>query len=175
MSIENRQKLLGIVALAVFGVWAADALLITPLSRAWSDRSARVARLRKSLQDGRMTLDRERAIRERWESMRTNTLPSESSEAEAQLLKAFDRWADDSRISITSTKPGSKAIDDQYLSLDCRADGSGNMQAITRFLYNIEKDPMAVRIESVELTSRDNDGQQISLGLQVSGLRLNPQ
>ena len=49
------------------------------------------------------------------------------------------------------------------------------MSALTRFLYEVEKDPLALRVESVEITSRDNDGQQLSLALQVSGLLLNPQ
>ena len=31
------------------------------------------------------------------------------------------------------------------------------------------------KVEAVEISSRDNDGQQLSLGLQVSGLLLNPQ
>ena len=39
----------------------------------------------------------------------------------------------------------------------------------------LEKDPLALKIDSVEINARDNNGQQLSLGLQVSGLRLNPQ
>jgi hypothetical protein len=42
------------------------------------------------------------------------------------------------------------------------------------FLFHIEDDPMALKIESVEITSRDKDGQQLSLGLQISGLALSP-
>ena len=33
---------------------------------------------------------------------------------------------------------------------------------------------MALRLESVELSARDKEGQQLSLGLQLSGLVLNP-
>ena len=44
---------------------------------------------------------------------------------------------------------------------------------LSRFLYNIEKDPMALKIESVEITARDKEGAQLSLGLQISGLVLN--
>jgi hypothetical protein len=33
---------------------------------------------------------------------------------------------------------------------------------------------MALKLESIEISSRDNDGQQLALGLQVSGLVLTP-
>jgi phosphoribosyl-AMP cyclohydrolase len=61
------------------------------------------------------------------------------------------------------------------MTLECRADASGNIQALTRFLYDVEQDPMAFKVEIVEITSHDNNGQQLSLALQVSGLLLNPQ
>ena len=60
------------------------------------------------------------------------------------------------------------------MTVECRADAFGSLQAITRFLYEIERDPLALKIESVEINARDRAGQQLSLGLQVSGLRLNP-
>jgi hypothetical protein len=46
---------------------------------------------------------------------------------------------------------------------------------MSRFLYDVEQGPLALKVESVELSGRDNDGQQLVLGLQISGLLLNPQ
>ena len=97
------------------------------------------------------------------------------SAAENQVLKAFDRWSQDGRISISSIKPQWKRNSDDYMTLECRADAFGSIQALTRFLFEVEKDPLALKVEAIEITARDNDGQQLSLGLQVSGLLLNPQ
>ena len=58
------------------------------------------------------------------------------------------------------------------MTLECRADAFGSIQAVTRFLYEVEKDSLALRVEAVEITARDNDGQQLTIGLQVSGLQL---
>jgi hypothetical protein len=33
---------------------------------------------------------------------------------------------------------------------------------------------MAVKIQALEISSKDNEGQQLSLGIQVSGLSLTP-
>ena len=175
MNINNRQKLLTIVAAAVIAAWAGDKLVLSPLMRSWRERAARIDELRKSVSQGLLLLERQKSIRSRWEAMRTNTLPGETSVAENQVLKAFERWSQDSRISMTSIKPQWKRTADDYVTLECRADAFGSLQALTRFLYNVEKDPLALKVEALEITARDNDGQQLSLALQVSGLLLNPQ
>ena len=166
MQIKNRQQMLAIVAAGGVALLVADRLVITPLKDAWKGRAARIVELRKAVTDGAQLRDREPMIRNRWNSMNTNTLP--------ENVSAADRWSQDSRISIASIKPQWKMADDDYMTYECRADAFGSLQAITRFLYEIEKDPMALKIESVEINARDNNGQQLSLGLQVSGLRLNP-
>jgi len=60
------------------------------------------------------------------------------------------------------------------MTLECRVDAFGNLSALTRFLYDVEKDPLALKVDALEITTRDNDGQQLSLALQVSGLLLTP-
>lgn len=58
------------------------------------------------------------------------------------------------------------------MTYECRADAAGNLSALTRFLYQAEADPLAIKVDVVELTARDTDGEQLTLGLQVSGLLL---
>ncbi len=175
MQIKNRQQVLAVVAIAAVALLAGDRLVVSPLIRSWKDRAARIVELRRSVEQGTRLREREQTIRQRWESMSTNTLPSNVSAAENAVLKAFDRWSQDSRISVTSLKPQWKQSGEDYLTLECRADAFGSIQALTRFLYELEKDPLALKVESVEISTRDNDGQQLALGLQVSGLLLNPQ
>jgi hypothetical protein len=107
--------------------------------------------------------------------MRTNTLPTEVSVAEGRLLGAFDGWSRESRVSITSIKPQWKRNEDDYMTLECRVDAAGSLSTITRFLYEVEHDPMALRVDSVELNARDTTGGQLTLGLLVSGLVLTPE
>ena len=172
MQIKNRQQTLVIVAAAAVALLVADRLVIEPLKDLWKDRAARIVELRKAVIQGAQLRDRERTIRDRWNSMNTNTLPQNVSAAENEVLRAFDRWSQDSRISIASIKPQWKQAADDYMTYECRADAFGSLQAITQFLYEIEKDPLALKIESVEINARDNNGQQLSLALQVSGLLL---
>ena len=174
MNIKNRQQLLTISAIAVVALFAADKLLLNPLTSAWKQRATRIAELRRQVATGSNMIKREQTLRSSWEHMRTNTLPNNPSLAEQQVLKAFDRWSQESRISVTSISPQWKHESDDFITLQCRVEASGNLQTVSRFLYDIERDPMALKLESIEISSRDNDGQQLALGLQVSGLVLTP-
>lgn len=179
MNLNSRQQVLGIVAIAVVGLLAGDRLVFSPLVKGWNARAARIAQLRKSVGQGQLLLDQElvdpkKSIAARWSHMRTNTLTSELSVAEGQVLKALDRWSQESRIGISSIKPQWKRGNDDYMTLECRVDGFGGLPAMVRFLYDLEKDPLALRVESVEITARDDRGEQLTFGLLVSGLLLNP-
>lgn len=173
MTFQNRQQLLAIIAIAVVSLLAADRMILTPLLNSWTARSDRLGDLRKSVNQGELLLDREAAIRERWNSMRTNSLASDASTAENQLLKAFDRWAQESRVSVHSVKPQAKPAKDGSATVECRVDAAGPLSSLTRLLYSIEADPMALKLDAVELTSRDDRGEQLSLGLLVNGLMSN--
>ncbi|HOW68191.1 MAG TPA: hypothetical protein P5186_02165 [Candidatus Paceibacterota bacterium] len=173
MNLGNRQQLLSVVAIAAVVLLAGDRLVFSPLTKMWKERTSRIQQLKKSVSQGTALLDRESAIRDRWESMRTNALAGEASVAQNQLIKAFDRWSQESRTSISSIKPQWKHTPEDLLLLECRVDALGSLSALTRFLHQIEKDPLGLRLDTVELNTRDDNGQQIALALQVSGILLN--
>lgn len=170
----NRQRLLGIVAAGALALLLGDRLIREPLVQSWKARSVRLADLRQRVAKGTTLLDREATLRNRWEGMRTNALPREISAAEGQVLKAFDRWSQESGVSIGGLRPQWKRAADDQLTLECRADVFGNLSSLARFLYLLDRDPLGIRVETVELTTRDNQGQQLNLVLQVSGLMQPP-
>jgi len=174
VKIKNRQQLLMVAAIAVVALFVADKLLMTPLTQLWKDRSKAITDLRERVTRGKNMIDREHALRATWERMRTNTLPTDESFAEEQVLKAFRKWERDSRVTITSISPQAKHDSDEYTTIQCRIEASGTIDNMNHFLYDMEKDPMALKLELVELSSHDTEGQQLLLGLQVSGLILTP-
>lgn len=172
MNPTHRQRLLLILALTVAGIWLGDRLVVTPLTKAWKERSARIVDLEKRVTQGSLLLARETVIRDRWSGIKTNTFSEELSVAESRVLKAFDRWSQESRMSILSIKPQWRRNGEDYMTLECRVDAYGSLGNITRFLYEIEKTALGVKVDSFEISPRDNNAQQLTLGLQVSALRL---
>ncbi len=175
MKIKNRQQLLAVLAIATVALFAGDKLLFSPLVKSYKERNNGIIDLRKKVNQGAQLLLREQGIRGRWEHMQTNTLPLNPSLAEQQVFQAVDSWSQFSRVGITSIMPQWKKDAEDFMTLECRVDALGSLDTICRFLYEIETDPLALKIEAIELSARDNAGQQFSLGLQFSGLVLTPQ
>lgn len=172
MQIKNRQQMLILTALAGLALLVGDSLIFSPLVKLWKSRSEKIVALRQQVDKGERLLKHEESYRRSWANMQTNTLPGNPSLAEQQVLQAFDKWSQDSRISVNSITPQWKRDSDDFTTLQCRVDAGGTVGTLSRFLYNLENDPMALKIESVEITARDKEGAQLSLGLQISGLVL---
>jgi Tfp pilus assembly protein PilO len=172
MKIKNRQQLLVVLAVTAFALLIGDKIIFTPLVRSWKTRSETISELRQKLAKGELLVAREQVVRGRWTQMQHDMLPTETSLAEQQVLKALDSWAQRSGVSVNSITPQWKRDSDDFMTLECRVDAAGDLETLSQFLYNAEKDPMALKLDSVELSARDNNGQQLTLGLQVSGLAL---
>src|ERR1700744_4844605 len=95
MEIKNREKFLAIACGVCIAIWLLNLFVINPLTASWKDRSKRIADLQKSIADGNQLLRRQSTVNDRWTHMQTNALPSSATQAESQLLTAFDRWVQD--------------------------------------------------------------------------------
>ena len=175
MKIKNRQQILTLGAIALVALFAADKIILTPLGHAWTERSKRIEELRKKVASGKQLVRREDSLRSRWNQMETNTLPTNLSLSEQIVQKAFDQWSKVSGLAISSISTQWKHDAEDYMTLQCRVEGSGKLETVSRFLYEIEKSPMALKLENVEISAHDPEGQQVTLGLQVSGLVLGAQ
>jgi Tfp pilus assembly protein PilO len=172
MNVKNRQQVLIIVTLSLLALYLGNLMVFGPMYNWWKSRQTQVADLRQQVSQGKTLVRRETVIRDEWQHMRTNALPNDSSQAEQQVLRALDNWAGDSGANVNSITPQWQSDQDDYSTLECRVEAAGDLGTLSRFLYEIENDPMALQLESVELTAADDKGQQLTLGLQIGGLAL---
>lgn len=172
MKIRNRQDFLIVLTVTVAVLALVVNFILPPIFGWWTDRQKQISSLRDRIKNGNQMIRRESAIRDLWNGMRSNALPSSMPDAEQQFLKAMDGWARESGADISSIMPQWKTDATNYITLDCRVEASGDIGSLSRFIYNIEKGPMMVRLDSVELSSHDNNGQQMTLGVEINGLAL---
>ena len=171
----NRQRLLMILAGAAVLLLVLDSIVVTPLTKSWQTRRAEIAKLEKNISEGRSMIQRAERTRAVWAEMQSQALPKDAAKAEQDLLAAFDRWGRATNVELGSIKPQWKrGTTNRFSQLECRVDASGSLATLSRFLYEVERSPLALRVDSVELTSRDDLGGRLTLGLLVSGLRLAP-
>ncbi len=172
--MKNRQPLLIVLTIAVVALFAGDKVIVGPLTNLWKARAQEIKKLRTDIASGTTLIRRGDSLRGSWDNMRTNTLPN-NSKAPEQALKVFQDCAQESGTTLTGVNPQWKSDKDEYKTLVCNVDASGNLWNLTRFIFDIEKGPTAMKIESLNLSSVDNTGQQLNLRMQVSGLVLNSQ
>jgi hypothetical protein len=174
MQIKNRQQLLIIVAVSAIALFGGDKLILTPLTEAWKARAAKIATLTKQRDSNKLYLTRALGLRNHWRDLSARTLTNETSAAEQQVFQAIDNWAQNTGVTINAITPQWKHDSDDYMTYECRIDAAGDIDRLSRFLYRVERERLALRLESVELAARDKAGRQLSLGLQLSALVLNP-
>ncbi|MEO5958243.1 MAG: hypothetical protein ABIZ49_04695 [Opitutaceae bacterium] len=152
-----------------------DSVAFTPLTKLWRAHSAEIVKLQKSVAAGRGTIARAAQIERASAEMQTNALPKVQAEAEQTVYTAFDRWGKANNIEISSQRrQWKRGATDKYSLMEFRIDATGSLSTLSRFLYDLEASPLALRVDSVELTARDESGQRLTLGLIVSGLRFSP-
>lgn len=174
MQIKNRQQLLIVLTLGVVALFAADKILLSPLLKVWDARGKRIAQLRTQVDQGKLLLVRERGLRDHWRQISSGSLTNDPSAAIEQVHQAINQWAQDSGVSLVGINPQWKTETDNYSTYECHIDASGDLARLTRFLYGAEREPIALRFQSISLAARDKEGKQLSLGLQVSALILTP-
>ena len=172
MKIKNRQDFLVMLTIAVVGLFVAVNWVFTPLQNWWIDRQNQVHALRDQVKEGTQLMRREAGIRSHWAEMQTNALPAVMSQAEQQFLTAMGGWSQRSGAEITSIMPQWKIESTNYMTLNCRVETGGDLGALSKFIYEIEKGPLAVRMDTVELSAHDASGQQMTLGVDINGLAL---
>lgn len=175
LNLPDRQRWLVIGAATVVALFILDSFVFTPLTKMWQDHSKDITRLQSLVANGRVTIARAAQIDRRWADMQANALPKDTAQAEQEVLQAFDRWRSANNVEFSSQRPQWKrGATDKYSLMEYRVDATGNISSLSKFMHELEHSPLALRIDSVELTSRDDSGSKLTLGLVVSGLRLIP-
>jgi hypothetical protein len=172
MKVENRQQFLIVLVAVGAALLIGNSLIYEPMAKLWTARSKQIAGLIQQVKDGNSLIKREATLRSRWSDMTANSLPSNKSLTENQVVTAFTTWSRSSGADINTIMTQWKNDSTNYMTFNCRLEASGTMATLSQFLYQVEKGPMALKLDSVELSAHDNIGQQLTLGLQVSGLAL---
>ena len=169
---NKREKLLLTFALLALVILAGDRLVLGPLINSWQTRAANIIQLKRNVEYGNELLPREKSDTKKWERYWGVNLNSTNSVAEDEVLRAIENWTGDSGILLTSIKPQWQNHDDRYRTYDIRLVAEGTMQEAVEFVHAIESDGLPLKIEQLELVSREKTGKLISVSVHFTGLQL---
>jgi hypothetical protein len=175
LDVPVRQRWLMIVAGAGIALLVLDRAAFTPLARLWKSNAAEIARLRSSVAEGQGLIARAVRLNELWAGIQSQAVPRDQAQSEHDVLASFENWSRSSGVELGSVKPlWRHGPTDESSLLECRLEATGSLGGLSRFLFDLESAHQALRVESAELTSRDDSGRSLTLTIIVTGLRLFP-
>jgi len=182
MALNRRERILAAATLLALGVFLGDRFVLSPALAMWKDRRTRIADLTKSLGEAALVTGREEELKKRWAEMERRALPSDPTAAESAVMAAVVRWARSSGLTVTAIKPrwsepgparrGARTSNVPEPRVEFRLSGKGSLAEIARFLQSLERDPLALRLEDVDIVSRDDRGRELTLGARFTGIAL---
>jgi len=175
MILSRRERYIVIGTVAVVGLLALDRLFLTPLieKRQFIDERMRQASEEMTRADGLFT-NRTRVNR-KWNEMSATTLKIDGSNAESQIIRSVGDWALEAGLNLSSVKPERAEKEKQFMKITFRANATGNMAAISKFMWRLQTSKVPIRVTDLSITTRRDGIDDLSLDLGISTLYLPPE
>lgn len=174
MVLSKREKFVAIGLGAALAVLVLDRLVYTPLDD-WSGQlTNQQADLQQNDDQQQALFQRERNLRKVWAELNAGGLKSDASEAESQVEHDLSQWAMESGVALVSLHPEPRSAKNGFLQINFLATGTGSLAAASKLLYRIETAKIPIRLEDVQLSSRKEGADDLTVTLKLSTLATSP-
>ena len=170
MVFTRREKIIIAATIAVLCLLVLDVYVLTPL---WKERAAvkdNRQRLLARFAQARSLLERRQVLGPKWRGMLADGLQRDPAEAESQLLRSLRNWCAEAGVRLSSLRPERSTEKTQLPEATVHAAGTGSMSAVSRLLWRIETARIPVKIRMLQVGSRKEGTDDLSLHVKVSTL-----
>jgi hypothetical protein len=164
---ERRIALATLLALAILGL---DRIAITPVQERRSAAAADLAQTLEGLARARAQFDRQQQVASEWKHMQAAGLKAGPAEAESAVLHSLRDWSQETGLLLTSVRPDKTTDIGALREITFRASGEGGMNAVAGFLWRIETAALPVRLTELQIGSRKEGTDDLSLDVSISAL-----
>jgi hypothetical protein len=175
MILSRRERYIVISTVIVVGFLGLDQLVLTPLfDRREVVQAQTTQRLQELARANALFTNRTRLNR-KWNEMSGTTLKTDGSTAESQIIRAVGDWAVEAGLNLSSVKPERAEKEKQFMKITFRANATGNMAAISRFMWRLQTSKVPIRVTDLSITTRRDGMDDLSLDLGISTLYVPPE
>jgi len=168
MTLSGRERKIALVAALAVALLVADRYLITPALNSYASLSAQKTQLTQKLETSARLLERRQRMALKWQEMTESGLGADPARAEGNVLHAVRNWAEETGLTISSMRPDRGDGKDKLAQITVLASGTGTMQSVARFLWRVETTSLPLRIRHLQLGSRKEGADDLSLQLTLS-------
>jgi Tfp pilus assembly protein PilO len=170
MLMSKRERMVAWTALAAVVLLVGDRFVLKRIRvRRDAMRNER-ARLVADLDRARLLFERQRQLAPRWQELSQAGLLADPDKAESEVLHAIRTWSQDSSLVLSSLRPEAVIDHGALCELTFQASATGSMRGVARFLFSLESAARPIRVTDLQLGTRKEGTDDLSLQLRVSAL-----
>jgi len=169
MVLSKRERTIALTTLAAVAILVLDQLVFEPVRAQFVQLSADDEHYTKMLDDANRLFMNRKATEARWNQMVADGLKSDAAETEDALDHAVFEWAQASDLTLKSCTPEHTMQKDRP-AVVLYVVGTGNMSAVAHFLYRAQTSRLPVQPEDLEIGSRREATDDLTVTLHISGL-----
>lgn len=167
-SLSHREKMIVTVTAVVLGLFLLDHFIVRPFYESLDELSTQRQTLQGKLDDARQTLAASHSARRRWAQFRAGGLQTDASATENNFLNAIRSWSGESRLPLASIRPDRSWSNHGLQEMTFQAGANGTMGGISAFLYRVETTQLPIRIREIQIASRTEGKDDLSMQLRLS-------
>jgi len=181
MILSKRERYIVIGTVVVVGVLALDRLFLTPLIEQRQETNANIRLESERMEKATALVTNRSRVSRKWNDLSASTLKMDGANAESQIIRAVNDWAQDAGLNVSSVKPERaereklKDKETQFMKITFRANATGNMAAISKFLYRLQTSRVPIRVTDLSITTRRDGVDDLSLDLGISTIYQTPE
>jgi hypothetical protein len=173
--LSKREKFIGIGVLGALAILALDSLLIEPYWSSRSDLLAQQDKAQQTLNDNDSLFDRQRRLQKVWRDIQQGGLRPDAEQAESLAHHSILDWAQNTGVNIDSLgKPEITPLG-KFQVIRLNVNATGTMSQISNLLWALETAKIPMRIHELQLNSRREGTDDLSIRFSISTLCLAPQ
>jgi len=170
MNLTRREKYVALTAALAIVVLLLDSYALTPVLEYRENVRTQKQVLLTDLIKASGAFQRQRVLARKWQTMLASGLKRPPEEAESAIFHALRDWSQDCRFDLSSVKPDKPKTDGDLTEIAFQVAGTGTMRSVARFLWKIETASVPLRIEQLQLGSRKDGVDDLSLQLRLSSI-----
>lgn len=169
MVLTKRERYVFLATAAVVVLLGADRLVLSPLLSQRAQSRRQLESRQEQLTAAQRLLDSNRQLQPRWKAMQP-TLKAGPAEAESQILHAVRNAAQESGLEMTLVRPERLTETGRMPQFTFQAVGTGSMARVSRFLWNLQMTEVPVRVTELQISSRREGADDLSVEVRFSTL-----
>jgi len=172
--MSKRERILAIVVGGLVALFLLDMFLVTPTRAYFDDVSTQIERADEQLTAAQLLVDNGALIAERWDGYEKAGVGDSESALRIKVQQGLTTAARQARFNLATLNSGRTVPGEVFNEVQFIASGSGSIAAVVDFMSRVHGSEFPLRIESLEITSRSEKDDNLTMRLTLSTINDRP-